>query len=229
MFKNSDSDNDTEDGHTHSGRVFREVHLVNPFKQNYGDEGFYSGEEAELTDKEHSEPVGTEEGKVEELHREELETSRTLQTIEVSIIIPPIDSVVLRNQSNPNHQSTQSTVNSSPPHIQSGNLGRSMENEMRLHIFRGYGSEDPDQHWFLCEVIWNNKNVTDEAVKRTQFSTTLRDLALSWYMKLVQGLAYPKPLNQIKNVMIVEFKKPKLESQCITELKDIKQNVAKPI
>jgi hypothetical protein len=84
-----------------------------------------------------------------------------------------------------------------------------MADEMRLPIFRGYGSEDPDQHWFLCEAVWNIKNVTDEAVKRTQFSTTLRDRALSWYMKLVQGLAQPKPLNQIKNVLIAEFKKPK--------------------
>jgi hypothetical protein len=64
-----------------------------------------------------------------------------------------------------------------------------MADEMRLPIFRGDGSEDPDHHWFLCEAIWNIKNVTEEAVKRTHFSTTLRDHALSWYMKLVQGLA----------------------------------------
>jgi hypothetical protein len=57
MFRNSDSDNDTEAGHTRSGRVFREVHLVNLFKKNYGDEGFYSGEEADLTDEDHSEPT----------------------------------------------------------------------------------------------------------------------------------------------------------------------------
>jgi hypothetical protein len=42
-----------------------------------------------------------------------------------------------------------------------------MEDEMRLLIFRGDGFEDPDQHWFLCEAIWNIKNVTDEVVKRT--------------------------------------------------------------
>jgi hypothetical protein len=100
-----------------------------------------------------------------------------------------------------------------------------MADEMRLPIFRGDGSEDPDQHWFLCEAVWNIKNVTDEAVKRTQFSTTLRDRALSWYMKLVQGLAQPKPLNEINNTLITEFKKPKSESQCITELKEIKQKV----
>jgi hypothetical protein len=64
-----------------------------------------------------------------------------------------------------------------------------MADDMRLPIFRGDGSEDLDQHWLLCEAVWNIKNVIDEAVKRTQFSTTLRDCALSWNMKLFQGLA----------------------------------------
>jgi hypothetical protein len=71
MFKNSDNENDTKAGHTHSGRAFREVHLVNHFKKNYGDEGFYSGEEEDLTDEEHSEPARAEEGKAEEPRREE--------------------------------------------------------------------------------------------------------------------------------------------------------------
>jgi hypothetical protein len=87
-----------------------------------------------------------------------------------------------------------------------------MADEMRLPIFRGDGSEDPDQHWFLCEVVWNIKNITDEAVKRNQLSTTLRDHELSWYMKLVQGLAQPNPLNEIKKTLIAEFKKPNSES-----------------
>jgi hypothetical protein len=45
-------------------------------------------------------------------------------------------------------------------------------------------------------------------------------------MNIVKGIAEPKPLNEIKNALIVEFKKPKSESQCITELKEIKQRVA---
>jgi hypothetical protein len=36
MFKNLESDNDTEAGHTHSGRVFQGVHLENLFKKSYG-------------------------------------------------------------------------------------------------------------------------------------------------------------------------------------------------
>jgi hypothetical protein len=77
MFKNSDSDNDIEVGHTCSGRVFREVHLANLFKKKYGDEGFYSGEEADLTYEQHSEPTRSEEGEAEEPRQDEPETSGT--------------------------------------------------------------------------------------------------------------------------------------------------------
>jgi hypothetical protein len=61
MFKNLDSDSDTEAGHTHSGRSFREVPLANLFKKNYGDRGLYSGEEANLTDEEYLESARIEE------------------------------------------------------------------------------------------------------------------------------------------------------------------------
>jgi hypothetical protein len=75
MFNNSDSNNDTEVGHTCSGKVFREVHLVNLFKYNYGDKGFYSGEEAYLTDEEHSKLARAEDEEDVELHQDESETS----------------------------------------------------------------------------------------------------------------------------------------------------------
>jgi hypothetical protein len=71
MFKNLDNDSGTEAGHTSSGRSFREVPLVNLFKNNYGDEGFYSGEEEDLTYEEYSESARLEEVKTEELHRGE--------------------------------------------------------------------------------------------------------------------------------------------------------------
>jgi hypothetical protein len=227
MFKNSDSDNDTEAGHTRSGRVIREVHIANLFKKNYGDEGFYNGEEADMMDEEHSKPTRTKEA--EEILQENPKTLGTVQTIEVSIINTPIGSTTLSNQSNHSSQTAQSIITSSPPHTQTRNLGRSMADEMRLPIFRGDGSKDPDQHWLLCDAIWNIKNFTDEVVKRTQFSTTLRDRALRWYMKLVQGLSQPKPLNEIKNALTTDFNKPKSKSQCIIELKEIKQKIVKHV
>jgi hypothetical protein len=41
-----------------------------------------------------------------------------------------------------------------------------MEDEMRLPIFKGDGSEDTDQHWFLYKVVWSINQVTDKVVKR---------------------------------------------------------------
>jgi hypothetical protein len=47
MFKNSDSDSDTEVGHMHSGRIFREVPFVKFFEKNHEplaqEEEFYNG------------------------------------------------------------------------------------------------------------------------------------------------------------------------------------------
>jgi hypothetical protein len=74
---------------------------VNLFKNNYGDEGFYSGEEAYLMDKEHSELT-----RIEEPRREYPETSGTTSTVEVSTINTIVVSTTLINQSNQHHQST---------------------------------------------------------------------------------------------------------------------------
>jgi hypothetical protein len=85
MFKNSDSDSDTEAGHMHSGRSFRKVPLVNLFKLSYGplaqDEDFYSGEEVGRSYGEYSEFARAKEVDTEELRREETETSRTVPTV----------------------------------------------------------------------------------------------------------------------------------------------------
>jgi len=58
-------------------------------------------------------------------------------------------------------------------------------------------------------------------MKAAQVVTTLRDCALNWFMKFSGG--QPKTLNEIQTALIDEFKKPKLESQCIIELKEIKK------
>jgi hypothetical protein len=229
MFKSLDNNNDTEAGHMRNGKIFQGVHLENLFRKNYKEEGFYSGEEVDLTDEEHSEPTRIEEGEAEELRQSDPETSGTVQTTEVSNINPPIVSTVPSSQNSQNHQSPQSTITGSSVSTQIRSIFSSMEDEMRLPIFRGDGFEDPNQHWFLCEAIWNIKSITEEPIKRTQVRTTLRDRALIWYMKLVQGIVQPKPLNKIKNALIEDFRKPKSDSQCITELKEIKQKVVEPV
>jgi hypothetical protein len=149
------------------------------FKKKYGEECFYSGEEVDLNDEEHLEPTKTKEGEAEELHQSEPENTGTVWNIEVSNVNLPVVPTVLSSQNSQNHQNLQSTVTSSSTSTQTRSLFISMEDEMRLHIFRGDGSKYLDQHWFLCEAIWNIKSITDGSIKRTQFNNTLRDRALS--------------------------------------------------
>ena len=49
--------------------------------------------------------------------------------------------------------------------------------------------------------------------------------ALEWFMTfcIVQVGNPQKTLEEIRLVMICEFRKPKFESQCITKIKEIKQ------
>jgi hypothetical protein len=49
---------------------------------------------------------------------------------------------------------------------------------IRLPEFKAEASEDPEKHFFICEKIWEAKQITDEDSKLTQLSITLRDRAL---------------------------------------------------
>ena len=111
--------------------------------------------------------------------------------------------------------SGSNTANKNPP------PRNRMEDDMKLPTFKGTGSEDPEQHWFLCEAIWTIKQIQDDDIKLVQLATTFRDRALTWYMKYTAG--HNRTLAQVRTAMIKEFKKPKSESQCIRELKDTKQ------
>ena len=94
-----------------------------------------------------------------------------------------------------------------------------MNDDIKLPVFKGTGSEDPEQFWFLCEAVWTAKNITDQDTRRAQLVTSFRDRALTWFMKFSSTQNHV--LADIKSEMIKEFKKPKSESQCITELKEI--------
>ena len=97
-----------------------------------------------------------------------------------------------------------------------------MGDDIKLPIFQGTGVEDPDQHLFLCEAVWNIKQVQNDDIKNVQLTTTFRDRALTWFMKFSTSTQQPKTMKKIKDELKKEFKKPKSESQCITELKEIK-------
>ena len=92
---------------------------------------------------------------------------------------------------------------------------------MKLLVFRGSRLEDPEKHWFLCEAMWSVKQVIDDDIRMAKLTTTFRDRALNWFMKYSN--AQVRTLSEVKAMLIAELKKPKSESQCITELKEIKQ------
>jgi len=58
-----------------------------------------------------------------------------------------------------------------------------MGDDMKLPIFKGTGAEDPEQHWFLCKAMWTIKTINEDNLKLVQLVTTLRDRALTWYIK----------------------------------------------
>ena len=53
-----------------------------------------------------------------------------------------------------------------------------MGDDMKLPTFKGTGAEeteDAEQHWFLCEVVWTIKGIQDDNIKLVQLVTTLRE------------------------------------------------------
>jgi hypothetical protein len=85
---------------------------------------------------------------------------------------------------------------------------------MRLLEFKGIGSEDPEQHMFVCETIWIAKNVHDEGEKIMQLEKMFRGRTLFWYMKLQSTTpsGQTRTLLEITQALLKEFKKPKFES-----------------
>ena len=87
-------------------------------------------------------------------------------------------------------------------------------------------SRGPITSLVSSEAMWTIKGIQDDNIKLVQLVTTLRERPLTWYMK---HASVPRTLVQVRISMIKEFKKSKSESQCITELKYIKQLPAESV
>ena len=96
--------------------------------------------------------------------------------------------------------------------------------DMKLPLFHGNRTDDPEHYWFLCEEVWTVRQATDDDVKKGKLVNTLRGHTLDWFMKFIQVPqgALVKTLDEIQMVLIKEFRKPKSKAQYITELKDSK-------
>ena len=97
--------------------------------------------------------------------------------------------------------------------------------EMKLPIINGNGTDDREQYWFLCEVIYTTQQTIDDDVNKIQLANTLRDRALEWFMRFMwapQG-GTMKTLDEIQTRLFEEYKKPKSKVQYIIGLKEIKK------
>jgi hypothetical protein len=78
---------------------------------------------------------------------------------------------------------------------------------IQLPEFHGEGSEDPEKHLFICENIWEAKQIMDEDTKVAQLAITFRNYALDWFMSLAvnspQGA--PTTIADVKKALINEF------------------------
>ena len=49
-----------------------------------------------------------------------------------------------------------------------------------------YGDGDPKNHWFFCEALWQANLIDDENQQINQFVSGLRNIALTWYMNILE-------------------------------------------
>ena len=101
-------------------------------------------------------------------------------------MIPPTQNKLLVNPPVVNQSPPRGQVFSSPQHPQQPRRNR-MGDDMKLPVFKGTRLEDPEQHWFLCDIVWNVKKVIDDDIKMEQLTTTFRDRALNQFMKYSNG------------------------------------------
>ena len=99
------------------------------------------------------------------------------------------------NSSSAQPQQTNSSSEQQNPPLHRSRMG----DDIKLPIFRGTGVEDPNQHFFLCEAVWNIKQVQNDDIKKAQLTTTFRDKALTWFMKFSTNTQQPKTIKEIKD------------------------------
>ena len=81
----------------------------------------------------------------------------------------------------------------------------------RYPEFLGWGNDDVEQHWYLCEAIWRAWE-TPDARKLIEFQTTLRERALRWFIKWSK--AHPNPvIADVKWDFVREFKLPQTDNR----------------
>jgi hypothetical protein len=98
---------------------------------------------------------------------------------------------------------------------------------IRLPKFKGEVSEDPEKHLFICENIWEEKQIIDEDTKLVQLAITLRDHTLDFYMSLATNNppGTTRVIGYVNKLLINEFHKLISEDQYMNEMIEIRQKL----
>lgn len=64
--------------------------------------------------------------------------------------------------------------------------------------------DDPRHHWFICETICEDTNITNKNKQIAQFMTLLRKRDLTWYMNFDKNQSKSK--NDIKKKFLTFFR-----------------------
>lgn len=96
-----------------------------------------------------------------------------------------------------------------------------MSHHHSVHIPIYEGKEDPRQHWFICDRMWDTVVVTEDDKEITQFAGALRKRALTWYMNFMDYQTISK--FDIKENFLTFFKTKDVALLVVQELKEIKK------
>lgn len=92
-------------------------------------------------------------------------------------------SVLSQNSGSKNHLAGSSIFVVVIQPIPQSTATRRLSDDLRMPVFNGNRSQDPEQHMFVCETIWIVKQIQDQDAQIVQLATMFRDRALVWYMK----------------------------------------------
>jgi hypothetical protein len=96
-----------------------------------------------------------------------------------------------------------------------------MSHHHSIHIPIYEGEEDPRQHRFICERMWDATDVIDEDKQITQFAGALRKRVLTWYMNFTESQNRSKA--EIKANILAFFKTEDVAHLVAWKPKGIKQ------
>jgi hypothetical protein len=80
---------------------------------------------------------------------------------------------------------------------------------------------------FICENIWEQKQITDEDTKLVYLDIMLRDCTRDWHMSLAANTppGTTRMISYVKKLLINEFQNPISEDQYMNEMIEIRQKL----